>query len=106
MGSAAHDQAVQTRHHVPEGLVVLEEAQHDRVSLEDARHAPALDREVDHRGDQHLARPRAGSRRSPPAAKLSSPAPIGTPRAAIPGALAGTYLFRSLSGPMHGKPVG
>src|SRR5208283_6004191 len=38
-GTAAHQQAVQTLHHIPEGLMFLEEAQHDRVPLEDARHA-------------------------------------------------------------------
>jgi hypothetical protein len=41
--------------------VFVEEAQHDRIALEDARHAAALDGEVDHPADQHLARPRGGS---------------------------------------------
>ena len=52
VGGAAHQHAVHPLHHAPEGLVLLEEAQHDRVPLEDARHAAALDREVDHLGDQ------------------------------------------------------
>jgi len=46
---------------VPERLVLLEEAQHDRVPLKNARHAAPLDGEVDHLGDQYLARSRAGS---------------------------------------------
>ena len=43
--------------------MLLEKTQHDWVTLEDARHAAALDGQGDHLGDQHLARPRARSLR-------------------------------------------
>src|SRR4029079_14727531 len=56
VGGTAHQHAVHTLHHAPEGRVFLEEAQHDRVALENARHVAALDGEVDHVGDQHLPR--------------------------------------------------
>src|SRR4029453_17362786 len=56
----AHQHAVQTLHHAPEGSMLVEEAHHHRIPLEDARHAAGLDGEVDHPGDQQLARSRAG----------------------------------------------
>jgi hypothetical protein len=58
---SAHQHAVHALHHAPEGAVLLQEAQHDRIALHDARHVPALDREIDHARDQHLARSRAGA---------------------------------------------
>src|SRR5262249_35116711 len=61
LGGSAHEYAVHARHHAPERLVVLQEAQHDRILLEDARHAATLDREVDHGADQYLTRSLTGS---------------------------------------------
>ena len=58
-GPVTDEQTEQPLHERRERFVLGEEAHDDRVVLERAHHAPALDRELDHLGQQPVEGPRA-----------------------------------------------
>ena len=55
-GVVAGQQPVLALHEVLERFVLGQDPDHHRIGLEEAEHPPPLHREVDHRGEQHLAR--------------------------------------------------